>query len=414
MAKQPDSGTPKSPSPGDAEAWAKNWAAIAEQSQKLLAEFAKRQGTAPGQALFDPLNLSGAFMAHMSKLLSEPEKLAEAQVKLWQDYARLWANTADRFLGRETQPLVQPEKGDKRFKDPAWQENAIFDFLKQSYLLTARWMQNTVQDVEGVDPKVAKKVDFYTRQFIDALSPSNFLLTNPEVLRATGESKGENLVKGLQNLLEDLERGKGKLNIRMVDDKAFTVGGNIAVTPGKVIYQNDLMQLIQYEPATKEVYKRPLYIVPPWINKYYILDLKPENSFIKWMTEKGYTVFVVSWNQPDETLADKTFEDYMQEGIYDGLDAVKQATGEDEVTAIGYCIGGTLMAATLARMAAQKDNRIKAVTFFAAQVDFSEAGELTVFTDEDTLKYLDSLMEERAISTVARWRPPSTCCAPTT
>src|SRR5690606_32102184 len=300
-----------------------------------------------------------------------------------------------RFLGRETQPLVQPEKGDKRFKDPAWQENAIFDFLKQSYLLTARWMQNTVQDVEGVDPKVAKKVDFYTRQFIDALSPSNFLLTNPEVLRATVESKGENLVKGLQNLLEDLERGKGKLNIRMVDDKAFTVGGNIAVTPGKVIYQNDLMQLIQYEPATKEVYKRPLYIVPPWINKYYILDLKPENSFIKWMTEKGYTVFVVSWNQPDETLADKTFEDYMQEGIYDGLDAVKQATGEDEVTAIGYCIGGTLMAATLARMAAQKDNRIKAVTFFAAQVDFSEAGELTVFTDEDTLKYLDSLMEEK-------------------
>src|SRR5690606_22593196 len=306
MAKQPDSGTPQSPSPGDAEAWAKNWAAIAEQSQKLLAEFAKRQGTAPGQALFDPLNLSGAFMAHMSKLLSEPEKLAEAQVKLWQDYARLWANTADRFLGRETQPLVQPEKGDKRFKDPAWQENAIFDFLKQSYLLTARWMQNTVQDVEGVDPKVAKKVDFYTRQFIDALSPSNFLLTNPEVLRATVESKGENLVKGLQNLLEDLERGKGKLNIRMVDDKAFTVGGNIAVTPGKVIYQNDLMQLIQYEPATKEVYKRPLYIVPPWINKYYILDLKPENAFIKWLTEKGYTVFVVSWSQPDETLADKT------------------------------------------------------------------------------------------------------------
>ena len=409
MAKQPHSGTspgtsqgtPPGMSPGtpgpDAEAWAKNWAAIAEQSQKLLAEFASRQQDAasPGQMNLDPLNLSGAFMHHMAKLMAEPEKLAEAQMKLWQDYAKLWANTADRFLGRETQPLVQPDKGDKRFKDPAWQESALFDYLKQSYLLTARWMQNTIHDVEGADPKTAKKVDFYTKQFIDALSPSNFLLTNPEVLRTTMDSKGENLVRGLQNLLEDLERGKGKLNVKMVDSKAFAVGGNIAVTPGKVVYQNDLMQLIQYEPTTATVYKRPLYIVPPWINKFYILDLKPENSFIKWMTEKGYTVFVVSWNQPDETLVDKTFESYMQEGIYDGLDAVKKATGEDEVTAIGYCIGGTLMAATLARMAAQKDDRIKAVTFFAAQVDFADAGELTVFTDEDTLKYLDSLMGEK-------------------
>ena len=401
MAKQPDSGTAPGTPPGipgpDAEAWAKNWAAIAEQSQKLLAEFASRQQEAanPGQMNLDPLNLSGAFMNHMAKLMAEPEKLAEAQMKLWQDYAKLWANTADRFLGRETLPLVQPDKGDKRFKDPAWQESALFDYLKQSYLLTARWMQQTIHDVEGADPKTAKKVDFYTRQFIDALSPSNFLLTNPEVLRTTMDSKGENLVKGLQNLLEDLERGKGKLNVRMVDSKAFTVGGNIAVTPGKVVYQNDLMQLIQYEPTTATVYKRPLYIVPPWINKFYILDLKPENSFIKWMTERGYTVFVVSWNQPDETLTDKTFESYMQEGIYDGLDAVKKATGEDEVTAIGYCIGGTLMAATLARMAAQKDDRIKAITFFAAQVDFTDAGELTVFTDEDTLNYLDSLMSEK-------------------
>jgi polyhydroxyalkanoate synthase len=391
MAKQPDSDS-KLPDPA---VWAQNWARIAERSQKLLQEFANHQqkDTAPTNP--DPLNLTGAFMAMTANLMADPERLVEAQVRFWQDYASLWANVADRFLGKETKPLIEPEKGDKRFKDPAWQESAVFDFFKQSYLLTAKWMKDTVKQTDGIDPQVARKVDFYTRQFVDALSPSNFLLTNPEVLRVTAESSGENLVKGLENLLDDLERGHGKLNIKMVDPKAFEVGRNIATTPGKVVYQNDLMQLIQYSPVTEQVYQRPLYIVPPWINKFYILDLKPENSFVRWMLEKGYTVFVVSWNQPDETLIDKTFESYMREGILAGLDAVKQATGEDEVTAIGYCIGGTLMASTLAWMAAKGDERIKAVTFFAAQVDFSEAGELTVFTDDDTLKYLDSKMSEK-------------------
>ncbi|WP_341914660.1 class I poly(R)-hydroxyalkanoic acid synthase [Ferrovibrio terrae] len=405
MAKQPDSGKPDSdvklPDPA---VWARNWAKITEQSQKLVAEFAAKQQPEPGAAPApplqapvnpDPLNIGGAFMEIAAKLMADPAKLAEAQTKLWQDYATLWANTTDRFLGREATPLVQPDKGDKRFKDPAWQDSALFDYLKQSYLLTARWLQNTVQQAEGVDPKVARKAEFYAKQFIDALSPSNFALTNPEVVRATIDSNGENLVKGLQNLLEDLERGKGKLNVKMVDAKAFTVGETIATTPGQVIYQNDLMQLLQFEPTTKQVYRRPLFIVPPWINKYYILDLKPQNSFIRWMVDKGYTVFVVSWNQPDESTVDKTFESYMREGILDGLDAVKQATGEDEVTAIGYCIGGTLMASTLAWMAQKKDTRIKAVTFFAAQVDFSDAGELSVFTDEDTLNYLENLMSEK-------------------
>lgn len=405
MAKQPDSGKPDSdvklPDPA---VWARNWAKITEQSQKLVAEFAAKQQPEPGAAPApplqapvnpDPLNIGGAFMEIAAKLMADPAKLAEAQTKLWQDYATLWANTTDRFLGREATPLVQPDKGDKRFKDPAWQDSALFDYLKQSYLLTARWLQNTVQQAEGVDPKVARKAEFYAKQFIDALSPSNFALTNPEVVRATIDSNGENLVKGLQNLLEDLERGKGKLNVKMVDAKAFTVGETIATTPGQVIYQNDLMQLLQFEPTTKQVYRRPLFIVPPWINKYYILDLKPQNSFIRWMVDKGYTVFVVSWNQPDESTVDKTFESYMREGILDGLDAVKKATGEDEVTAIGYCIGGTLMASTLAWMAQKKDTRIKAVTFFAAQVDFSDAGELSVFTDEDTLNYLENLMSEK-------------------
>ncbi|MFC3677229.1 PHA/PHB synthase family protein [Ferrovibrio xuzhouensis] len=391
MAKQPDSDG-KLPDPA---VWAENWTRIAERSQKLLSEFASHQQNETAPANPDPLNLTGAFMAMTANLMADPERLVEAQVRFWQDYATLWANAADRFLGKESKPLIEPDKGDKRFKDPAWQESAVFDYFKQSYLLTARWMKDTVRQADGIDPKVARKVDFYTRQFVDAMSPSNFLLTNPEVLRATAESNGENLVKGLENLLDDLERGKGKLNIRMVDEKAFEVGRNIAATPGKVVYQNDLMQLIQYTPVTEQVYRRPLYIVPPWINKFYILDLKPENSFIRWMLEKGYTVFVVSWNQPDATMVDKTFESYMREGILDGLDAVKKATDEDEVTAIGYCIGGTLMASTLAWMAAKGDDRIKAVTFFAAQVDFTEAGELSVFTDEDTLKYLDSLMAEK-------------------
>ncbi|WP_341897842.1 class I poly(R)-hydroxyalkanoic acid synthase [Ferrovibrio terrae] len=405
MAKQPDSGKPDSdvklPDPA---VWARNWAKITEQSQKMVAEFAAKQQPEPGAPPSaplkapgnpDPLNIGGAFMEIAAKLMADPAKLAEAQTKLWQDYATLWANTTDRFLGRDATPLVQPDKGDKRFKDPAWQDSALFDYFKQSYLLTARWLQSTVQQAEGVDPKVARKAEFYAKQFIDALSPSNFALTNPEVVRATIDSNGENLVKGLQNLLEDLERGKGKLNVKMVDAKAFTVGETIATTPGQVIYQNDLMQLLQFEPTTKQVYRRPLFIVPPWINKYYILDLKPQNSFIRWMVDKGYTVFVVSWNQPDESTVDKTFESYMREGILDGLDAVKKATGEDEVTAIGYCIGGTLMASTLAWMAQKKDTRIKAVTFFAAQVDFSDAGELSVFTDEDTLNYLENLMSEK-------------------
>jgi len=395
MNKQPDSGV-KLPDPTE---WAKNWSEIAEHSQKLVSEFLARQGTEPPVAAAmpkpDPLNIGSAFMEMTAKMLTNPEKLVEAQVELWRAYTELWASSAQRFLGQEAPLIAQPDKGDKRFKDAAWNESYLFDYIKQSYLLTARWLQKTVNDVDGLDAKTQKKVDFYTRQFVDAMAPSNFVMTNPEVLKATIESNGDNLVKGLQNLLEDLERGKGKLNIKMVDSKAFVVGGNVATAPGKVIYQNELMQLIQYSPTTKEVYKRPLYIVPPWINKFYILDLKPENSFIKWMVAHGYTVFVVSWNQPDEKHVDKTFESYMQEGILDGLEAVKQATGEEEVTAIGYCIGGTLMASTLAWMAAKGIDRIKAVTFFAAQVEFSEAGELSVFIDEEQIKYFEELMAQK-------------------
>jgi polyhydroxyalkanoate synthase len=252
-----------------------------------------------------------------------------------------------------------------------------------------------VQDVDGLDAKTAQKVDFYTRQFVDAMAPSNFVMTNPEVLRLTAESRGENLVRGLENLLSDLERGDGRLQISMTDRSAFKVGENLAVTPGKVVFENALMQLIQYAPATETVARRPLLIVPPWINKYYILDLKPANSFVKWAVEQGHTVFMVSWVNPDATLAAKSFEDYMLEGPLAALDAIERATGEREVNIIGYCLGGTLTACLLSWMQAKGDDRIKSATFFTTLTDFAEPGELSVFIDEEQLAALESKMNEK-------------------
>ncbi|MEI7873709.1 MAG: class I poly(R)-hydroxyalkanoic acid synthase [Alphaproteobacteria bacterium] len=367
---------------------------IAERSQKLLQDFAERYKADSTQPA-DPLGLTQTFMDFTAKMLADPNRLVQAQMELWQQYLKLWEVTTQRMMGQKVEPLAEPAKGDKRFNDPAWKDEVVFDYLKQSYLLTARWLQGTVKEVEGVDEKTAKKVDFYTRQFIDAVSPSNFALTNPQVVKATVESKGENLLKGLQNLLGDLERGKGKLAIRQTDMDAFKVGKNVATSPGKVVFQNELIQLIQYAPATAEVYTVPLLIVPPWINKFYILDLKPENSFIKWATEQGYTVFVISWVNPDERLSKLVFEDYMRLGPLVALDAIEQATGQRQVSAIGYCIGGTLMAATLSYMAARGDDRIAACTFFTAQVDFSEPGELGVFIDEDQLAGIEEMMSKK-------------------
>ena len=381
-------------SPEESEKLQEAFKDIATRSQKLLQDFSQRY-QADGQQPADPLRLTQTFMDFTAKMLADPNRLVQAQVALWQQYMKLWQATAQRMMGQPAEPVAEPARGDKRFNDPAWKDEVVFDYLKQSYLLTARWLQGTIKQVEGVDDKTAKKVDFYTRQFIDAVSPSNFALTNPQVVKATVESKGENLLKGLQNLLADLERGKGQLAIRQTDMDAFKVGVNIATTPGKVVYQNEIMQLIQYAPATEEVYEVPLLIVPPWINKFYILDLKPENSFIKWATEQGYTVFVISWVNPDEQLAKMVFEDYMKLGPLAALDAIAKATGQPKVSAIGYCIGGTLMAATLAYMAARNDDRIVACTFFTAQVDFSEPGELGVFIDEDQLASIEEMMSKK-------------------
>ena len=371
----------------------RSMADIAERSQRIVGEWLKRQ--ANEEHAPDPLNIASAFMEMTARLIANPARLVAAQLGFWQDYMTLWQNTARRIMGAETEPVIDASSTDRRFKDDAWRENEVFDFIKQSYLLSARYVQDVVRQVDGLDAKTAQKVDFYSRQFVDAMSPSNFLLTNPEVLRKTAETGGENLLKGLNNLLSDLEQGKGRLRIRMTDTEAFKLGENIGVSPGKVVFQNDLMQLVQYTPSTEKVLKRPLLIAPPWINKFYILDLRPRNSFVRWAVAQGHTVFVISWVNPDEKLAEKGFEDYMKEGYLAALDAIEQATGEREVNAIGYCLGGTLLASTLAYMATKKDNRIRSATFFVTMMDFAEAGELSVFIDEEQLKALEGKMNKR-------------------
>ena len=371
----------------------RNMADVAERSQRIVGEWLKRQSQE--QASPDPLNLGSAFIEMTARLMANPAQLVQAQIGFWQDYLTLWQNTANRVMGMESKPVINAPSNDRRFKDDAWRESEVFDFIKQSYLLSARYVQDIVTHVDGLDPKTAQKVDFYSRQFMDAMSPSNFLFTNPEVLRKTAETGGENLLKGLNNLLGDLERGRGQLRIKMVDTEAFKLGENIAVTPGKVVYENDLMQLIQYDPMTETVLKRPLLIGPPWINKFYILDLRARNSFVRWAASQGHTVFVISWVNPDERLADRSFEDYMTEGYLAALEAIEKATGEREVNAIGYCLGGTLLASTLAWMAEKGDDRIKSATFFVTMMDFREAGELGVFIDEEQLHALEDKMNQR-------------------
>ena len=325
----------------------------------------------------------------------DPGRMLEAQMELWHDFQTLWAATTARMMGREAAPVIQPEAGDNRFRDAEWSDNPIFDFLKQSYLLNARWLRRGLAGIEGLDRAGAEKLDFIGRQIVDAFSPANFALTNPVVLREMRETKGESLMRGLRQLAEDLKDSEHGLRPRQTDMDAFEVGGNIATSAGSVVHQTRVMQLIQYEPSTETVFRKPLLIVPPWINKFYILDLRPDNSFIRWAVDRGYTVFVISWVNPDENHADLSFDDYLRDGLLAALDAIGRATGERQTTAIGYCIGGTLLAAALAYMNAVGDDRIGAATFFASQVDFEDAGELRIFTDEAHMDALETQVREK-------------------
>ena len=393
MATPGDSLPPPS-TPGPEEL-AREFADIARQSQRLANDFLAhvQQGKAPLPS--DDVGVTNVFVDLAAKLITNPMQLAEAQMRMWQDYTRLWQSAMSRFLGENPEPVATPAKSDSRFKNEVWENNFLFDYIKQSYLIAAQNIQRTVGEVQGLDPQTARKAQFFTRQFVDALAPTNFVFTNPEVLRATVESGGRNLIEGLHNLLDDLERGGGQLSISMTDPSAFKLGENVATTPGKVIYQNDLIQLIQYAPSTQAVWKTPLLIIPPWINKYYILDLREKNSFIRWAVAQGHTLFVISWRNPDQRFAGKGFDDYMLEGPIAALEAIERATGEKEANVIGYCLGGTLLACTLAWLAAKKRKPVKSAAFFTAMIDFTEPGELGVFVDETALANLEKKMQER-------------------
>ena len=366
---------------------------IAMQSQLLMQRFLSSQTDATKIGMGDTSTLGFDFVDLMTKMMTDPTAVARAQIDLFNQSLAVWQKTAERMFVPQAPDADKPK--DKRFKHPDWTENAIFSFVKDSYLVAAKSILSTVREIKGMDNAAARKVDFYTRQFVDALSPSNFVATNPEVLTATLESGGQNLLRGLENLLSDLGRGAGRLSITMTDMSAFRLGENIATTSGKIVYQNNLMQLIQYAPSTQAVRRRPLLIVPPWINKFYVLDLKPKNSFIKWAVDQGHTVFVMSWVNPDEKLAEKSFEDYMLEGPVAAVDAIERATGERRVNAVGYCLGGTLLASTAAYLAAKNDDRLASATYFVTLVDFTDVGDMAVFIDNEQLASLERRMRER-------------------
>jgi polyhydroxyalkanoate synthase len=341
----------------------------------------------------DKMGLAQVYWKFWKGLIRHPGELMARNIQLTSEQLKLMIYGAKKLAGLEADAIIVPEKGDRRFANPAWSEQLVFDVFKQSYLLASRYFIDLAGNAD-LDKKSQHKLDFFTRQALNTLSPGNFALSNPEVIQTTIDSKGANLVRGMQNLVGDLVAGKGKLNISMVDKSKFEIGKNIATSPGKVVFENEMMQLIQYSPTTDKVFKRPLVIFPPWINKFYILDLSPKNSFIRWAVGQGYTLFIVSWVNPDKRLAQKTFEDYLNEGIFTALDAIEAATGEKSVNAIGYCIGGTLLACALSQMAATGDKRIHSATYFTTQVDFSEAGDLMVFIDEDQLDSLEKKMKK--------------------
>ena len=375
----------KTPQPMNPDQVAQVLHEVAERSARIFADYAGRDPAAGGAS--DELGIAKAYMDLYAKMLSNPASLAAISTNLMIDYMQLWQSSWMKMMGVEVAPVAVPAKGDGRFKDDDWSSNFLFDYIKQSYLITARHIQHAVADVEGLPADSEKKVAFFTRQYVDALSPSNFALTNPQVLRETVSSGGQNLLKGLDNLLGDIEKG----GISMTDERAFQLGRNVAATPGKVVLQTELMQLIQFLPTTQETYKTPLVIIPPWINKYYILDLRPSNSFIKWALDQGHSVFVLSWVNPDARLAQMGFEDYMKQGPLAAL----EATGERKVNFIGYCLGGTLLGATLAYLSAKGEDRVACATFFVSLLDFSAPGELGVFIDEAQVDNLEKKMNER-------------------
>lgn len=407
MSKTPDSGKAEDGGPStveqylvkDPERFALNMARMVEQAGKAASAWAepREKGEVRDHVAEPVVDMVKTFSKLSEYWLADPQRALEAQTRLFAGYMTVWANAIQRVSPNAEAPdeAVKPERGDKRFQDPEWGRNAFFDFLKQAYLVTSRWAADLVEHAEGLDEHTRHKASFYVKQVSNAISPSNFILTNPELFRETVASNGENLVRGMKMLAEDIAAGKGDLKLRQADYSPFEIGKNVATTPGKVVGRSDVAEIIQYDPATETVLKRPLLICPPWINKYYILDLNPQKSFIRWAVEQGHTVFVISWINPDERHGNKSWEAYIREGLQYGLDMVEKATGERDVNAIGYCVGGTLLAAALALLAQEGDDRIKSATFFTTQVDFTHAGDLKVFVDEDQVAAVEKSMNEK-------------------
>jgi polyhydroxyalkanoate synthase subunit PhaC len=383
----------------DPEAFAMNLARAMESSGQALAAYLtpRQNGELRENPPAELAEVVKTFSAVAEYWLSDNQRTAELQAKIGKAYLDLWGSSLRRLAGEQVPRAIEPSPRDKRFSDPEWKSNHFFDFVMQLYLLTTQWAHDLVRNADGLDAHTRKKAEFYVQQITNALAPSNFILTNPEVLRETLASSGDNLVRGMKMLAEDIEAGRGNLRIRQSDPANLVVGVNMATTPGKVIFQNELMQLIQYEPTTENVLRTPLLIVPPWINKFYILDLRPEKSFIKWCVDQGITVFVISWVNPDRRLGSKTFEDYMKEGPLAAMDAIEQATGEMKVHTMGYCVGGTLLASTLAWLAEKRRVRVSSASFLAAQVDFTHAGDLLVFVDEDQISALERDMQSSGV-----------------
>lgn len=381
----------------DPQKLAENMAAAGDLWQRILQATSKRALNKPvTMGHSDPLRMAESVINMARQVTLDPAKLMQSQLGLAQNHMKLWQWWTGRMLGREETPVAEASPKDRRFADQSWGNSAAFDFIKQHYLVNARWMEEMVGDLEGIDTPTRQKLSFYTRQFIDAMAPSNFPLTNPEVMRTMIETNGESVVSGLTQLLRDFERGDGQLRISMTDEQAFTLGENIAATPGSVVYENDLMQLIQYAPATEKVFATPLLLIPAWINKYYIMDLTAERSFVKWLVGQGYTVFVISWVNPDETLGRKGFPDYVQQGPLAALGVIEQITKSKQTAIIGYCLGGTLTSITLSYLRANKQaHRVASATYLTTLVDFADAGEISVFIDDTQLEALESRMSER-------------------
>lgn len=374
--------------------FASNMATVMQRAQEVATRMIEANANQEHPPQADPLNITPVFQELAAQMAAHPEKMMEASMEFWSQQAELWRRTMMGAMGVENpEPLAEPSRGDKRFKDEEWTQNRMFDYLKQAYLISSKWTQDFVNDIGDMPERDRAKLNFYTRNLVEAFSPSNYAYTNPEVIRATIEQKGANLVRGVEAMAKDVARGKGKLIISQTDMEAFEVGRDMAVTPGKVVHQSDLLQLIQYAPKTEQVYAKPLLFIPPWINKYYVLDLNEKKSMMKWLVEQGYTVFIISWVNPSEAQKDETWDTYMN-AILEAIDVALAETGQKSLNLGSYCIGATMCGTLLAHLARTGDKRVSSATMFTAQFEFSNAGELQVLVDNKTLEVVDKQMEK--------------------